>query len=54
MACIVSLFTSPPPCAATPRMSLHIKVQLLELLYRKALTVSSAVKAAMGEAWAPT
>jgi hypothetical protein len=35
-------------------MSLHIKVQLLELLYRKALTVSSAVKAAMGEAWAPT
>lgn len=29
-------------------MSLHMKTQLLELLYRKSLRVSSAVKSAMG------
>jgi hypothetical protein len=38
-----------PPTAVVIRMSLHTKVQLLELLYRKALRVSSAVKSAMGE-----
>jgi hypothetical protein len=36
------------------RMSLHTKIQLLELLYRKALRVSSAVKSAMGEFYSST